>query len=301
LEDEKVYESKEEEEWELDQLMINGSDGEKYDDERWEVDVSEVTIREMLLTVRDFFPAQGSLGGDRIRRVLKEAKDAVSNTPGVKEANVWANGFDIDPATVERDVKELAANNNNLALLAENRLRDNNNRRLSRESVARLSVDNPEKDRLLELAGGMPVYLPSPFVCNGASEKRAPLSKSYLSTSSAMNKMLMETHQEGHALVLPLGVAQNIEGLHLAVARWVPKNAKDQGRSITDMTYVEGQALNSKFSKEAADKKWGVIKHPTIFRVCNMINRTLEKLQEKNPLATSSPFDRIVFRSSLWN
>jgi hypothetical protein len=66
----------------------------------------------------------------------------------------------------------------------------------------------------------------------------------------------------------------------------VPKNAKDQGRPITDMTYVEGQALNSKFSKEAADKKWGVVKHPTIFRVCNMINRTLEKLQEKNPLAT---------------
>jgi hypothetical protein len=96
----------------------------------------------------------------------------------------------------------------------------------------------------------------------------------------------METHQEGHALVLPLGVAQNIEELHLAVARWVPKNAKDQGRPITDMTYVEGQALNSKFSKEAADKKWGVVKHPTIFRVCNMINRTLEKLQEKNPLAT---------------
>jgi hypothetical protein len=85
--------------------------------------------------------------------------------------------------------------------------------------------------------------------------KRAPLSKSYRTTPSAMNKMLIETHQEGHALVLPLEVAQNIEELHLAVARWVPKNAKDQGRPITDMTYVEGQALNSKFSKEAADKK----------------------------------------------
>ena len=62
--------------------------------------------------------------------------------------------------------------------------------RLSREGVEKtLRDDNPERDRMLDLAIGMKVHKPDSFVPNGC-QPRSPLRATYSSVSSAVNKML---------------------------------------------------------------------------------------------------------------
>ena len=52
-----------------------------------------------------------------------------------------------------------------------------------------------------------------------------------------------------------------------------------------DMTNVKGTPVNSDFSKQSADEKWGEIQHPPIQGLANMILKALDKLRLQRPTA----------------
>ena len=139
-------------------------------------------------------------------------------------------------------------------------MEDNSSGRLSKESVERLHSSNPERGKLFELVGGMPVFLPEGFISNGRVEPS--FSSSYTSARQAVNRMFMGIHDAGQAILLPYKVVIEIEGLHLATASRADKENKDSGRPIMDMTNVKGTPVNSDFSKQSADEKWGEIQGP---------------------------------------
>lgn len=136
--------------------------------------------------------------------------------------------------------------------------------RLSLERIREMSVDNPEKDLLCDLAVGMRVPLPVGFVPNGTGVL-TPLRTSDLKVHQAVNKMVGETVSQGLGFVLPKELAiKSIPRLHLCTAYWTQKRGKKSGRPIGDMTYVDGTALNTDETTKVAEDIYGPIRHPTI-------------------------------------
>ena len=74
--------------------------------------------------------------------------------------------------------------------------------RLSLERIREVSVDNPEKDLLCDLAVGMRVPLPVGFIPNGTGVLTL-LRASYLKVHQAVNKMVGETVSRGLGFLLP--------------------------------------------------------------------------------------------------
>jgi hypothetical protein len=225
------------EELEIDELMKKGAREEKAMEEGLG-EVNEATLRVAVRTMKDYFPSQSEPSGHEIRRIFQKAVEAASNRPGVKEANVWANNFEISEEMVRRDRATFSAVDGDLERFALQRMADNSSGRLSKESVERLHPSNPEREKLFELVGGMPVFLPEGFVSNGRI--KLSFSSSYTSAGQAVNRMFMGIHDAGQAILLPYEEAVKIEGLHLATASRADKENKDSGRPIMDMTNVKG-------------------------------------------------------------
>ena len=206
-EEEKDYLQGVREEIEIDELMEKGLvEEEAMEEELGEV--NEATLRVALRAIKDYFPSPSKPSGMEIRRVFHKAVEAASNRPGVKEANIWANNFEISDDVIRRDRAAISAVDGDLERFALQRMADNSSSRLSKESV--------ERGKLFELVGGMPVFLPEGFVSNGRIEPS--FSSSYTSARQAVNRMFMGIHDAGQAILLPYKVAIEIEGLHLATA-----------------------------------------------------------------------------------
>ena len=157
--------------------------------------------------------------------------------------------------------------------------------RLNIDRVGSLRADNPERIRMMDLAGGMRVHFPQGFTPNEKSVQTA-LRAAYLSVSCAVNNMLGDIIEQQLAIVMPFEVAKElVPNLHLCKAHWTRKKGKASGRPLGDLTFVDGTPLNTPETAAAAAEFYGAISHPTIEDISKMICKFWTELKERNPTA----------------
>jgi len=159
--------------------------------------------------------------------------------------------------------------------MAARRLEELRPRRLNADRVGGLSPGNPEIPRLLVLAEGMVVPLPSGFTPNGSSAAtRPPLRELYRRTHQAVDCKFFEMAAAGLAFVLPMSLAERIDGIHFSPAHWAVKQGKACGRPIIDSSDRSAvtSVLNSREVAVAAAEVWADIELPTILQVVGEIN-----------------------------
>jgi hypothetical protein len=113
--------------------------------------------------------------------------------------------------------------------------------------------------------------------------------------------MAMATHDAGLAIVLPVDVAILIPGAHINTASWAAKKGKESGRQIVDCSAADaGTPLNSPAAKEAGEKRWGKIKHPTIAQLTLMIMEMVRRLMAEEGTTMEEAFaDLLLWKTDL--
>jgi hypothetical protein len=186
--------------------------------------------------------------------------------------------------------------------MARHRLQELYGARMSRASVDTwLSRDNPERDRLVDLAEqGMPVLVAREFVPNSELGVIPTLRPAYRRLAPVVNRLLFEGfHSRGLAFIVPKKAALTVSGLHLNVNSWVPKAGKVQGRPIGDCS--DGgrgaESVNSDEAKLACDARWGVIHHPSL---SDLVVQVVECLREEQAQDASVTWaDLVLFKVDL--
>jgi hypothetical protein len=187
---------------------------------------------------------------------------------------VFAEG--IPPATVDRHEQELRDVGGDFDALVAARLAALRPARLNHDRVARLSQDNPERDKMLDLADGIEVVTPPGHYTNGGlPEQRPPLRKLYQRAHKAVDRLFYDLVEAGLAILLWAPTAFAIPGLHLSPAHWAPKAGKRHGRPLIDSTDASSKfpltRLNGDSVAEWADQYYGPVRHPTIVDIVLMI------------------------------
>ena len=234
-----------------------------------------------------------------IERLVEEAYATQDEIFGKEKAAEWGGQFEIPQAAVDSDEALLKANSNNFVRMAEQRFQQILPSRLNEERVkAVISADNPERERLLGLAAGMEIPLPTGFRPNGKLDYRTgehcadhtgaePLRQLYVETAPAVNKQLMKLHGLGLAFLLTAPtVYWMLKGDHKMVASWAAKACSEAGRVLMDPSHTKvklGSVMNGKEVKAACEKLWGPIQHPTITDLIGMVVNFFAKAREKDP------------------
>ena len=139
-----------------------------------------------------------------------------SRNVGLEAAAEWAGGFQLDRG----DAAELRAKyNDDLPAMVKARQQLKTMDRLSVDRIeATLSVDNnPEREKLLELVEGMPVYTDPEFTPNGDRYEPGKMTrKSYKDAEAATNKLFGQWVEDGLLLVLPYDAVKHIAGIHIS-------------------------------------------------------------------------------------
>jgi hypothetical protein len=245
-------------------------------------------VQETLNLLDKVFP--DAIGGVALRRtkaleLIAAGISATSRTFTEDDALHWADNFDFSEAGLAADLEMFLAADRDLKAMAVARLEQLASSRFSRDRVERhLSPENPEWDRMIKLAGeGMPVPLGPEFVPNSTAGALPPLRQTYVRLNSVVNRLLEESfHEKGLAFILPKEQALCVEGLHLSVNSWVPKQGKEHGRPIGDCSDAgRGQTpLNSKAAKLLSDRLWGKIVHPSLEDLVRQITEFFAAAQE---------------------
>lgn len=220
---------------------------------------------------KSYFAEDNMATDVNVLSLLYEASDAAKNDLDEASANTWAAGYTFPPRYLASDTECLRAAQLNFVTMVRRRQTILAPNRLNAVRVSRLRVDNPEKEKMADLAIGLRVHLPAGFTPNGLITP-SPLRATYLSVSSAVNKMLAEVVEQRLAFLLPLGTARTyIPNLHLCKAHWTRKKGKPSGRPLGDLTYVDGTPINTPETSEAAALYYGAILHPTIEDISLMV------------------------------
>jgi hypothetical protein len=151
-----------------------------------------------------------------------------------------------------------------------------------------ISADNPERARLLDLAQGIRVPLPSGFIPNGQGA-RPQLRSKYKRAHPVVNKLYHELHDAGLAFYLPIDVAtREVIGSNFSLAEWVEQAAKQQGRQLIDPSdEALGPAkLNGPEVRDAVNELYGEIHHPTIVSILRMVIDFYERARAQDPSIT---------------
>jgi hypothetical protein len=214
----------------------------------------------------------------RAHATMLETANAACKTAdaawGVADAVQWADGYSIPASKVAADEFYFAMHGSDLERCVESRKAELAPHRLSRERIEScISADNPERERLIQLAEkGMPIMVNPAFEPNGDGEWLS-LRKGYREVASAVNKCYMDDfHDQGLSFVFNKNtVERSIRGVQISPAHWTEAN-KVQGCPIIDSSDggPSGTPLNSKFTKDSSDELWGGIEHPTIQIIVDM-------------------------------
>ena len=220
-----------------------------------------------------------------LQDLIHEAADAARNDFDASSALTWAQGYEFPQEYVVSDVACLRAAQLDFEAMVRRRLKVLSYDRLSLDRVARLRADNPERELMTDLAGGMRVHLPQGFTHNGLLP-RSPLRSTYESVSTAVNKMLGAVVAQRLAFLLPLELAKShVKNLHLAKAHWTVKKGKASGRPLGDLSFVDGTPLNTDETADAATRYYGKIEHPTIEDIARMVHEFWTEALRSNPHA----------------
>ena len=190
----------------------------------------------------------------------------------------WAEGFRIPQEAIDRDSADLATHKGDFRALVQTRLDLLRPLRLNDSRIRNhIHPDNPERERLLLLAKGMPL-MPSPSYNGTDFATRPRLSKSFLAAAPAVERMFYQDFwSEGLAIILTEPEVAVLPKLGLCLAGWATKMGKPSGRPITNgsgnRSMAEHEYLNSDFTKNAADELYGTIVHPVIGDIPRLIMR----------------------------
>jgi hypothetical protein len=215
----------------------------------------------------------------QVLELLTQAYALMDEQYAIEDAIAWGEDEfkdGIPKAVVEAHERELAEHGGDLDRMLQARLDGLRPRRLNRERVGRLSPDNPERDRLLDLADGIEVVTPSRHYPNASlPEQRPPLRKLYQRAHKAVDKLFYDLVQAGLAVLLWSTTAFALPGLHLSPAHWAPKAGKRHGRPLIDSTDASSKypdtCLNGPEVADWAERYYGPIVHPSIVDIVLMI------------------------------
>jgi len=217
--------------------------------------------------------------GDRgveVDKLVGEAFASGCDVYGELEALRWANGFKFPLNVTDRDRIDLENLDYDLIALVKRRQKDISAKRMTLESIQRISQDDPDFGRLKELVEGLRIFVAADFVPNG---QPPPLRKKYLRVAPAVNKVMMELYNQGLVLFLPTSAAMKIPSIHFSSTHWTTKAGKAKGRPLGDCSNSEsGSALNSVDAKILVDAHYGKIEHPTLTELMQMVDRQAQRV-----------------------
>jgi hypothetical protein len=244
------------------------------------------TMSALLQDVNRYFTLQ--VDTRAIHAIVSDAFKDNDNEHGIQDAIDWADNFVIPPDAVAHDVGLFRASMLDFDKMAEIRFRQLLPHRLNYERVhAMISVDNPDRERMFQLADGMEVPVPTNFTPNRGHGP--PLRKRYLMAHAAVNKLIHDIWKEKLAFYLPLKMVRElIPGCHLSPAHWTTKKGKACGRNLFDSsdTTIPNSTLNDPEIRTKATALWGPIEHPTIIDIVKMIIDFYEAARAKDPTVT---------------
>ena len=200
----------------------------------------EEACERLLTGIGTYFPE--FVEGSRVDAVglVDQAYRWADQQFGLQEAREWAQGYQV-PDTVVRDDTELLENaGGDLVEMARRARKAQWGNRLSRERVeAVITMGNPERDKLLELATiGIRVLLPKNFKPSGV-QGRPPLRRKLVQAGGAVEKMIVESFRnKGLAAILPLSVVEELgerENIHMHTLSHAPKHESVKGRNVGDL------------------------------------------------------------------
>ena len=152
--------------------------------------------------------------------------------------------------------------------------------RLSEERAMRLRDENPDKERILDLAKGLRVPHPIHFKPQPVPPKKTTL---YQRVHLAVDGQFYKMVQSGLVLVLTLASALTIPGIHFSGVHWAVNHGKDAGRPIFNGSsgLTPTTQLNGDETAEMAAALWGDITLPTISGIIEMINTFRDECPER--------------------
>jgi hypothetical protein len=161
-----------------------------------------------------------------MKAIVEEAYVEMGKAFTSHDEAVWGGSFEVSNDDIAKDVRSLAAAHGDLDEIVRNRKKEMEHDRLSVDRVHRyISDDNPEKTRMLLLAGeSMPVTTDPRFTPYGGG------------IAPAVNKLLFEGfHAKGLAFIFPKDVVKSyITAFHGSPLGWTSKDQKESGRPIGD-------------------------------------------------------------------
>jgi hypothetical protein len=155
-------------------------------------------------------------------------------------------------------------------------------KRLNKQRIsAVVSVDNPDRDRLVDLADGIRVTTPSTFVPNGQGQL-PDLRKNYRLGSAVVNKLVHEQHAQGLVIYLPREVAvQHVRGCNFNPTDLVIDGKRQKGRNTIDPA-----TLNGPETRVATTDFYGAIHHPDLVLILRMVLRFYYRAKRQDPRVT---------------
>ena len=152
--------------------------------------ISERTEKIASITdiINKLFRPDREVCAEKINGMINEAFELGDTLYGVAAAAEWAGGFRIPASAVEDDLRLFLSCGESIAAMAAVKLESINGSRLSWARIEScISSDNPDRNRLVLLAGGMCVPLAPEFAPNGGI-RPVKLRRLYLETKGAVDK-----------------------------------------------------------------------------------------------------------------
>lgn len=206
------------------------------------------------------------------RSIVEEAFKTCDLIYGAEEAIKWGADFKWPSEVFERDLELARRANFNLSQMVQRHHQSRETDRLSVQRIATwVPLDDPDRDRLMDLVIGMRVLLSPTFIPNNTPP---PHRKLYLQVSNAVNKILLESWKEGLVFIIPRSVAGSFSQLHYSPVHWTTKVGKQSGRNLFDSSDDKyGPCLNSDEARALLEERYGIIEHPTIQTICQMVTQ----------------------------
>ena len=149
-------------------------------------------------------------------RLAVEAYKVTDDDYGEEEAIEWASGFEFPADLGVRDGNLLREAGGELEAVvrAKHVQMSDHGSRLSLKSVdGMVPLDDPDRQRLIDLINGIPIVTSEEFTANGSPP---PLRAKYLRMAPAVNKLMLQLYDSGKAIIIPTSMALKIDGLHFS-------------------------------------------------------------------------------------
>ena len=154
-------------------------------------------IAETFERLSEVFPNEATEANrSQLWNIAETAYHLADEVYSTKEANIWANNFEILEDIVQKDEALFRSSMRDLTVMVKRRKKQLSPFRLNRERIENATrPDNPERHRLIRLAEeGMPLLL-RPGFCPNGSGPLPPLRRKYVTVQSAVNRLFLQKQQ----------------------------------------------------------------------------------------------------------